>query len=336
MVNINTTQGRKIFDQLIQSADIVLINASDRQIKPLGLDHKTLQALNPGVLFCRLDCFGGPRRGPKTDYIGYDDIIQANSGIMSRFGGAETPEEHAHLGTLDVNCGFAAGLGMTISLYHQLKTGKATRARTSLSAATNLLQIPFTFDYKNRGPFNEASGRDVLGNNPLSHFYQTADSWIFLDSSTDELDQLKKINGLEFIESAPDINQYLSNSLKLLPTAHWVEVFQKANIAAAAPMAIETLRNENSRPADNTPGTDKGSFAFSIYKDHPSGHCLTKIDPYSIRPTEGLIREPNGAERHGASTKQVLKQLGYNDAEIAQMVKEGVAGLGWGKEFLPS
>ena len=120
LIDINQPQGREALERLVRSVDMVVINAPERQMIGLGLDHDSLQKINPGVLFCRLDCFGGPIAGPKTNYIGYDDIIQANSGIMSRFGGVETPEEHAHLGTLDVNCGFAGGVGMAMALYHNL------------------------------------------------------------------------------------------------------------------------------------------------------------------------------------------------------------------------
>jgi hypothetical protein len=38
---------------------------------------------------------------------------------MSRFVGNNTPEEHAHLGTLNVKSGFAGGLGMVLSLFHK-------------------------------------------------------------------------------------------------------------------------------------------------------------------------------------------------------------------------
>jgi crotonobetainyl-CoA:carnitine CoA-transferase CaiB-like acyl-CoA transferase len=162
--------------------DLVVINAPDRQMKSLGLDHDSLQRINSGVLFCRLDCLGGPMAAGKTNYIGYDDIIQANSGIMSRVGGADTPEEHAHLGTLDVNCGFAGGLAMAVGLYHKAKTGRVSRARTSLSAVTNLAQLPFCFDYAGLEEFDEPSGRQAMGNHALSHFYATSDDWIFLDA----------------------------------------------------------------------------------------------------------------------------------------------------------
>lgn len=336
LVNINTGEGREIFKRLIRSVDIVVINAPERQLKHLGLDHQSLQAINPGILFCRLDCFSGPRRGPKSDYIGYDDIIQANSGIMSRFGGPQTPEEHAHLGTLDVNCGFAAGLGMAISLYHQLKTGIASRSRTSLSAVTNFAQIPFTFDYPNRAPFNEPSGREVMGNHALSHFYRTNKGWIFLDSKPAELDKLEQIDGLQGICKAESINSFLNRAFKQKSAAAWAELFHQANIAAAVPISIEELRDLYKRTADGYPGIDKGSYAFSTYANHPSGHLTIQIDPYSIRPTEADIKAVAPTERFGHSTREILRNIDYNDAQIDLMIERKIASLGWGKEFLPS
>lgn len=336
LIDIMSEEGREAFNRLVRTVDIVVINAPERQIKTLGLDHETLQGVNPGVLFCRLDCLGGPLSGPKTDYIGYDDIVQANSGIMSRFGGPATPEEHAHLGTLDVNCGFAAGLAMSVALYRKHKTGAVSRARTSLSAVTNFAQVPFAFDYEGRAPFNEPSGREVLGNNELSHFYPTREGWIFLDSSRRELSKLEQVEGLCGISKAVDIPAFLTTAFGKAPASYWADQLQAADIAAAVPMSIESLRAQYSREADGTPGTTLGSYAFSIFRDHPSGHCITQVDHYSIRPSEAMIRAFRPAERFGHSTREVLATVGYNDNEIDGMIERQIAGTGWGKEYLPS
>ncbi|MGI2029370.1 CoA transferase [Endozoicomonas acroporae] len=336
LVNILSEEGREVFNRLVKSVDIVVINAPERQMKPLGLDHESLQAINPGVLFCRLDCLGGPLPGPKTNYIGYDDIIQANSGIMSRFGGSQTPEEHAHLGTLDVNCGFSGGLAMAVALYHRQKTGQPTRARTSLSAVTNLAQIPFAFDYQGRVPFNEPSGREALGYNALSHFYETQEGWIYLDSNDSELGRLGQVEGLGGIVTADNLSDYLTEAFKRAPAVYWKSALDKVDVASAIPQAIEHLREQYSRVADGKAGTDLGSFAFSIYPEHPSGHQITQIDHYSIRPTESTIVAATPTERFGHSTREVLAEMGYDSESIESMIERGIAGTGWGKEFLPS
>ncbi|MGB0668835.1 MAG: CoA transferase [Porticoccaceae bacterium] len=336
LLDINTEEGREAFNRLVRSVDMVVINAPERQMKPLGLDHAALQAINPGVLFCRLDCLGGPLPAQKTNYIGYDDIIQANSGIMSRFGGVDTPEEHAHLGTLDVNCGFAAGLSMAVALYHRAKTGAVTRARTSLSAVTNLAQLPFCFDYQGLREFNEPSGRQAMGNHQLSHFYQTSDHWIFLDAELTDLQKLEKIEGLQGITATADIQVFLTVAFQQACSNVWVERLLAADMAVAQPMSIEHLRDQYSRIADGTVGIDRGSFAFSVYPDHPSGHQLTQIDHYAIRPTYARIHAVSPTEAHGQSTHKILAEVGYSDKQIGSMLERGIAGLAWGKSHLPA
>lgn len=336
LLDIHTEQGREAFNRLVRSVDMVVINAPERQMRALGLDHAALQAINPGVLFCRLDCFGGPMPAKKTDYIGYDDIIQANSGIMSRFGGPETPEEHAHLGTLDVNCGFAGGLAMAVALYHQAKTGAVSRARTSLSAVTNLAQLPFCFDYVGLEDFNEPSGRQAMGNHALSHFYQTADDWIFLDAESTDLAALNNVQGLQGITDTADIQVFLTVAMQQAASQTWVERLQAADIAVAQPVSIETLREQYSRIADGTVGIDRGSFAFSIYPDHPSGHQLTQIDHYAIRPSRARIDAVSPTEAHGHSTRKILAAVGYSASQIDGMLAQGIAGLAWGKSYLPA
>jgi len=336
LVNIMTEKGREVFNRLVKSVDLVLINAPERQLEALGLDSKSLLKVNPNVLFCRLDCFGGPLKGPKSDYSGYDDIIQANSGIMMRFGGQDTPEEHAHVGTLDVNCGFAAGMGMALAMYHQLVTGQVSRVRTSLSAVTNMAQIPFMFDYEGREPFNEPSGREALGNHPLSHFYETMDGWIFLDSDYSELEKLKSLEGLMELGDTPDLHEYLKKAFKQAATSHWLNLLRVADVAVAEPNSIETLRHDYSRIHDGEVGTHFGSYAFSVYPEHPSGHCFTQIDHYSIRPSRALIRAIAPTEKFGNSTKKILASVGYSESEIEAMIEGNIVSLGWAKEYLPS
>ncbi|ANW02994.1 hypothetical protein LMTR13_25395 [Bradyrhizobium icense] len=156
LVDIGSSGGRELFERLVKSVDAVIWNATDLQVKRMGLDLESLKALNKYAMFCQLDCFGGVRCGPRSDYLGYENNVQATTGIMPRFGGsAETPEEHAHVGTIDVMGGFGAALGVAVALYQKAKTGHAGRAQTSLSALSGVLWIPFCYQYEGRGHFDE-------------------------------------------------------------------------------------------------------------------------------------------------------------------------------------
>lgn len=337
LVDLDQADGREVFNRLVREVDVIVMNAPDRQLAPLGLDEASLQAVNPGVIFCQLDCFGGPRRGPRTDYLGYDDLIQATTGIMLRFGGGmDTPEEHAHVGTIDVMCGFAAALGVATALYRKHHTGEVYRARTSLAALGNLVQIPFCYDFVGRGPFDEPSGREAFGYSDLSRFYRTADGWIYLDADESDLPKFAAIVELAGVIATPDRAAFLSQAFSRMGGIRLQDRLQAANTAAAVPDNIDNLRQRHSRPTDGLPGTSVGSYAFSVYSDHPSGHRITQLDPYAIRPRAHLIRALAPAEKFGASTRKVLARYGYSAEQIHSLLESGAIGESWSETYLPN
>ena len=339
LADIGTDAGRAVFEKLVKSVDVVVWNAPDSQIRKMGLDAEGLRALNPEAIFCQLDCFSGPRRGPRTEYVGYDDLVQAATGIMLRFGGSmDTPEEHAHVGTIDVMCGFGGSLGVAAALYQRARTGRVGRARTSLSALSGLAQIPYCYDYAKRGLFNEPSGREVIGYDALTRFYYTAsDRFILLSAYEGDVERLDRVQGLEgFAEVAPDDQaEFLARAFIQARANDWVERLQAEDIGAAVCENIESIRAYSSREADGTPGIENGSYSFSVCSDHPSGHEITQLDPYAVRPVRGTVRGLAPAEKYGASSRTILSEMGYSGDEIDGMIEAGEISESWAKDYLP-
>ncbi|MCP1835638.1 crotonobetainyl-CoA:carnitine CoA-transferase CaiB-like acyl-CoA transferase [Bradyrhizobium sp. USDA 4532] len=339
LVDIGSSGGRKVFERLVKSVDVVVWNATDRQIKQWGLDLEGMKVLNQDAIFCQLDCFGGIRRGPRSDYLGYDDLVQATTGIMLRCGGSEdTPEQHAHIGTIDVMCGFGAALGIAVALYQKARTGRAGRSRTSLSALSGVLQIPFCYDFKRRGEFNEPAGIDVKGYDALTRLYQTASgSSLLLSAFEDDLARFVRVEGLERLADVPkeERDSFLVTTIGKVSAKEWLSRFIAADIGAAICENIAALLSANSRPADGTSGVEQGSYSFSIFRDHPSGHAVTQVDPYAVRSAVGKIYALSPAEKYGASTRQVLQWLQYSEAEIDALLATGAVSETWSREYLP-
>jgi crotonobetainyl-CoA:carnitine CoA-transferase CaiB-like acyl-CoA transferase len=141
---------------------------------------------------------------------------------------------------------------------------------------------------------------------------------------------------LQGITATADIQVFLTVAFQQASSQKWMERLLAADVAAAQPISIETLREQYSRAADGTVGLELGSFAFSIYPDHPSGHQLTQIDHYAIRPTCARIDAVSPTEAHGHSTRQILAAVDYTDEQIDSMLERGIAGLAWGKSYLPA
>ena len=340
LTDITSEHGRKVFENLVRSVDVIVWNAPDNQIKAMGLDADNLARLNPDAIFCKLDCFSGVRRGPRPDYVGYDDLVQATTGIMLRFGGLMSePGEHAHVGTIDVVCGFGGALGVATALYQKLKTGKTGRGRTSLSANSGLLQVPFCYDYTGRGLFDEPSGRYVNGYDALSRFYYTASGeYLLLSTYEKDIGRLEAIEAFAGLSALPleEREGFLAGVFANDTSAAWLEVLRANDIGAAVCDNIDALRAAYVRTPDGTPGIDRGSYSFSVYEDHPSGHTVTQLDPFAVRPTRSAVNMMDPAEKYGASTRSVLLELGYNEADIDVMLQNGSISETWSKEYLPS
>ena len=340
LADIKSEHGRKVFEDLVKSVDVIFWNAPDSQIRRMGLDAESLRKLNPEAIFCKLDCFSGVQRGVRTDYIGYDDLVQATTGIMLRFGGAmDRPEEHAHVGTIDVMCGFGGALAVAASLYQKHRFGRIGRGRTSLSSNSGLLQIPFAYDFRGRGLFDEPSGPEVNGYDPLSRFYSTASGvYILLSAYEADVPRFCAVEGLEELPNVPADERavFLAGAFQSHSATEWIARLRSADIGCALCNNIDELRSENMREPDGSPGTERGSYSFSQYADHPSGHEVIQLDPYAVRPARGRVFALSPTEKFGASTRRVLAELGYSDGAIERMLKSGQISESWSGEYLPS
>lgn len=340
LVDIASPGGRDVFERLVKSVDVVLWNATDRQVASKGLDPEGLKAINPDAIFCKLDCFGGVRRGPRSEYLGYDDLAQVTTGITLRFGGStETPEEHAHVGTIDALAGYAAATGVGAALYQRARTGRAGRARTSLVAAAGLLQMPFFYNYEGRDPFNEPSGPGAKGYDALTRLYEAGcGRSLMLSASERDLPRFAGVAGLEGLAEVakPNWTSFLASAFRGASADEWLSKLHAADIGVAICASLQAIRSENSRLADDTPGNDQGSYSFSIVHDHPSGHAVTQIDQYAVRPAIAKVRALPPAEKFGKSTREVLRSFRYTDAEIDALLAAGAISESWSREYLPS
>jgi crotonobetainyl-CoA:carnitine CoA-transferase CaiB-like acyl-CoA transferase len=86
-LDLKTEQGQAIARALVQSADVVIENFSSRVMTQYGLDYETVARDNPRLVYCSVSAFG--RSGEFASRLGFDTIMQAESGFMSMNGHAD-------------------------------------------------------------------------------------------------------------------------------------------------------------------------------------------------------------------------------------------------------
>ena len=332
LLDVKAARGREALVRLIKRADVITINASDKQLAPLGIDFEQLRRLNPRVILCHLDAFGGPNRGPRSDYPGYDDLVQASTGVMERFGGSfGSVEEHAHFGTIDVLAGLCAALATSLALLNRETTGTGDVARSSLAAAGQWLQTRFMYDFAGRPPFNEPRGAEAKGEGPFYRCYRASDGWFFLAMRAEAVPEATvRLLGNSPSVTSQKLEVLLAHLFETQPVAFWCELLRDLGVAVQALNSLSRMRTANlSDP--------QAARTIRFLRDalHPLGHVVEHIDPTAIRPMHAAVVPLSAAPKYGHHTRSVLQELGYSAPEIAELAAAQVIADTWSDDYLP-
>lgn len=120
-VDIATPQGQKTIRALAATADILVENFKPGGLAKYGLDHATLCAVHPGLIYCSISGYG--QTGPNAAKPGYDLMAQGYGGLMSLTGEPDGMPMKVGVGVADVMCGMYATTGILAALHHRTKTG---------------------------------------------------------------------------------------------------------------------------------------------------------------------------------------------------------------------
>lgn len=334
LVDLTTPAGQAILDKLIAEHDVVTFNGVTRQMNALGLTPQRLKAINPDIAMVRIDAYGGQQPGPRSEVPGYDDNVQACTGIMTRFGGsAQTPEEHAHLGTIDALAGFLASAAAVAALLQQRRTQHSEPARVSLAAAGQFLQIPFMYDHPGRDPFDEPHGRLANGENSCYRSYQAADGPLFFAGRAGDLGVLADLEAFgELPVDGDDVEvaDYLAQTFRRRDVAYWCATLAGSPFGAHRVEAIADLKQRNTVTESAGPvPLGSTTMLFVRHDRHPLGRWVDMAAPNAIRTSRMRLQMPGPAPRFGEHTHEVLAALGYTGDQIAELSTAGVVTDRW-------
>lgn len=141
-LDLKTEDDRALMRELIGAADVYIQNFRPGAAERMGMDWKSLHALNPHLVYCSISGFG--QTGPYIQRPSYDSVTQALSGFL---GVAIDPEQPRLLGPAmaDAITGLYAAMGIMGALVERGRTGKGRHLEISmLEAMTHFAIEPFT------------------------------------------------------------------------------------------------------------------------------------------------------------------------------------------------
>ncbi|MGX0875735.1 crotonobetainyl-CoA:carnitine CoA-transferase CaiB-like acyl-CoA transferase [Roseovarius sp. MBR-154] len=133
-VDLTDPDMQRMLHDLAGRADVVIENFKPGGLRKYGLDHETLCAAWPGLVYCSISGFG--QTGPNRDKPGYDLMAQGFGGIMSITGEAGEEPMKVGVGVADVVCGLYAATGILAALRHRDATGEGQHIDLALVDST--------------------------------------------------------------------------------------------------------------------------------------------------------------------------------------------------------
>jgi len=356
LVDMTTADGRVVLRKLVEWADVVTVNMTRAQLHELQLDERNLKQINPAIILAHFDAYSGPHWGQWSDYVAYDDVLQAVLGIMERFGGSlATPEEHAHIGTIDVVAGYSGALSVAMALLKRRRTGQNDVARASLAAAGNCLMASLMYDYEGR-VFDEPRGQKALGECALYRWYESSDDKSFFVAvgsgeqhrakallALSESSVLHVSQGIDALSNA-ETEKLLEKVFRKIPAAEAVVELHRLGIAVVQQTTMAKVRLANTaamgsvttESENKTVAFTAGSFQFEHVAKHPIGSGVTMCAPSSVRPRNAKVRHVGPAPKYGQHTNEILASyLGMSAATIQHLQRSGAVASSWSESYIP-
>ena len=191
--------------ELARRADVLVQNFKPGGLAKYGLDHATVRARNPTVVYASISGFG-PGAGAAVP--GYDLMVQAISGLMSLTGDPDGPPYRAGISVFDVMAGNHAVIGILAALRHRDATGEGQEVEVNLlsSALSGLVNHSSAYVAGDVVPYRMGNAHpSVFPYEPLP----TADRELIIAAPNDR--QFRKLCDVLGIPAVPDDPRFARN-----------------------------------------------------------------------------------------------------------------------------
>jgi crotonobetainyl-CoA:carnitine CoA-transferase CaiB-like acyl-CoA transferase len=331
VLDLKQESARAALHRLLATADVFIANIRPAALERLGLGTATLRAQQPRLIVCNLMGFG--RDGPYRDRPAYDTIIQGMAGVAACNQRVFGEPRYVPMVFADHVVGLIATQCVLAALFHRERTGEGQSIDVPMFENMSAFVLAEHLgDRTFVPPRGESGDRRIL--DPLGKPVQTKDGWIAISANTDaQAFAMFAAIGRPELKDDPrfcsvkaryaNTQAYFelrSKAFRERLTAEWLTILEKADVPAGRVHSFESL-TEDEHLAD---------VGFFRTVEHPvEGEMIDLANPN--RFSAGLREELHPAPLLGGDSVAILKEIGFSEAAINDMVSAGVTIDGRGE-----
>ena len=321
-VDTGTDAGKRIVQRIASSADALVANLRPHATARMGIGP----AVNLRLIETHLTGYGWT--GPYARRPGIDPLAQALMGLERAQGGPDNPPVFpAQLAPTDVTTGAMGALGTILALFVRARSGVAQRVDSDLLGGGIVLSSAWFTRHAARAE-RPLADKEQYGLGPFHRLYRLRDGWVYVVAGSEEA---RRAMCASVGFATPD-------SLALQPA--------DGSHPNTTPFALELVAAFAGRSVAETIAALKA--AGVPYSEVPAGDAEIFLDdPHAIANDMVAVRRHAKAAKLrvawrlirfadtrdsaglptpllGEHTDQVLREIGYDEAEIRRLHADGV------------
>jgi crotonobetainyl-CoA:carnitine CoA-transferase CaiB-like acyl-CoA transferase len=288
------------------------------------------------LVYCSVSGWG--QSGAFADRAGYDQAIQAATGVMLMQGEPGEPPQKVGFPAVDIATGMNAACSVLAALLERERTGRGCRIDVAMADSALMLMIGATSTWTVGRIPAERFGNRSLASSPTSGVFPTAAGWLSVAANTPEqgwraLDSIGRPElkhdprfaqagnkgGFFIVADLDGARAAFADGLRKNTAEHWEAAFNDASIPSAA---IRTLDEYLSGAYRSTPGVLHRIDAQPGY-DRP---VETLGAGFRVDGVAAGVAAP--APPLGSDSRAVLEALGLSADDFAALERDNVVQAG--------